>query len=526
MRQIKDRVPVAVLLETALARTGYDAVLLAEYLGQRKLANLHKLIERARVADQGGSLDFDGFITQLSQFIAQQPKEALAATAAETSNVIRLMTIHQAKGLEFPLVVVPDLDRNLVQRTPPAAFDAELGPLVSYALDEDERPTTGMTLYMARERAAELEERKRLLYVACTRAADHLILSSSLESCDEPASDWMKLLAARFNLSTGELREPLPPGYETPPIRVSLGPPAGESRSNGKSRGPDLLEMLADAHHLADAGALADVTHVGPLFPDRSARRQFSVSRLSGQIVPPVEAVDENERTGDGELGASMARAETEIGAAGEPLTNDAANGDARGLGLLVHDVLARIDFADPTTVAKIPQLCELLAPQYVDQMELEKNAAATARDLVGRLLKSPRGRAMATAADVHRELEFLLTWPAEYYLRGFIDCLYRDGDGWHLIDYKTNDVSAAGCREAARQYEMQLYVYALAAERALGVAPVEVTLCFLRPGVEHTFAWNDAARRRAIEMVDAAIQRFTSDERPVSHAPSARGPG
>ena len=77
----------------------------------------------------------------------------------------------------------------------------------------------------------------------------------------------------------------------------------------------------------------------------------------------------------------------------------------------------------------------------------------------------------------VHREIEFLLAWPPDEptqttadYLQGYIDCLYQDADGkWHLIDYKTNDVSAAACRDAAARYEMQMYVYALAAERALG---------------------------------------------------------
>ncbi len=82
LRSIKDRVPIAALLNAALDRTGYDAILLAEFLGERKLANLHKLIERARLADQSGAIDLDGFITQLSQFIAREPKESLAAIAA------------------------------------------------------------------------------------------------------------------------------------------------------------------------------------------------------------------------------------------------------------------------------------------------------------------------------------------------------------------------------------------------------------------------------------------------------------
>src|SRR5207302_754790 len=60
LRTIKDRVPIAALLNDALDRTGYDAVLLTEFLGDRKLANLQKLVEQARAADRGGALDLDG----------------------------------------------------------------------------------------------------------------------------------------------------------------------------------------------------------------------------------------------------------------------------------------------------------------------------------------------------------------------------------------------------------------------------------------------------------------------------------
>ena len=128
LRAIKDRVPIATLLGEALDRTGYDAVLLAEFLGERKLANLHKLIERARAADHGGVIDLDGFITQLAAVHRPRPKESLAATLPEAADVIRLMTIHHAKGLEFPLVVVPDLDRPPQLRAPSAALASRARP--------------------------------------------------------------------------------------------------------------------------------------------------------------------------------------------------------------------------------------------------------------------------------------------------------------------------------------------------------------------------------------------------------------
>ncbi len=483
LRAIKDTVPIAALLGEALARTGYDAVLLAEFLGERKLANLQKLLEQARAADQGGVLDLDGFITQLAEFIAQPPKEPLASTSPESADVIRLMTIHRAKGLEFPLVVVPDLDRPPKLTGPAAALDADLGPLVRLPDDDDrDKSATGMSLFAARERGEELEERKRLLYVAITRAADYLILASSLEAHDKPVSDWMELIAERFDLHTGVPIVRLPSGYETP--RVQFAPePTAEQKLVGKSRGPDLIHVIEDARQLAAEGGGTIPIEVAPIPVDRAARQQFSFSRLTGQLV----------------------RSDWIRTAGRDPETTAI---DPRGLGTLVHAVLERIDFAAKS--AAIQHWCEQLAPEHVPLNTEE--AAAQACELIERFIRSPRAKQLSQATALHRETEFLLAWPPDRYIQGCIDCIYQDAKGeWHLVDYKTNDVSSAGVARAAQKYEMQMYVYALAAERTLDQPPVELAIHFLRPGTEQTFDWNDTARGRAIELIDQAITEFST---------------
>jgi ATP-dependent helicase/nuclease subunit A len=75
LREQKDRLPTAELINEVLARTGSDAILLAEFLGDRKLANLHKLIEQARSFDRTGIFSLADFLAQLSQFVADQPDE-------------------------------------------------------------------------------------------------------------------------------------------------------------------------------------------------------------------------------------------------------------------------------------------------------------------------------------------------------------------------------------------------------------------------------------------------------------------
>jgi ATP-dependent exoDNAse (exonuclease V) beta subunit len=430
----------------------------------------------------------------------------------EAANVIRLMTIHHAKGLEFPLVIVPDLDRQPLLRSPAAALHPDLGPLVPQPSDDDnEKITTGMSLYAAMERREELDERKRMLYVACTRAADCLILSTRLEAFDKPKSDWMNLFAERFHLENGNLIADLPDGYQTPQIRVTIDPQT-DHKPLGPLRGPDLLKLLDEVHELAAAGGAPIPREVAPIPVDRSAQHRFSFSRLTGQLLQT-----QFKSSAPGSAGGFAIDDNQEIEnprqSRGLSTESYATTGiDARSLGTLVHDVLERIDFAKP---AEIATWCEHLAPSYVIQNT--EHAARLASQMIERFVASPRGRELATAKAIHREIDFLLAWPPDapnsngQYIQGVIDCLYQDTAGkWHILDFKTNDVSAKGVSKTSQQYELQLQVYAIAIERTLNQSPTELVLHFLRPSVEHSIPWNDAARARSISQVNDLINKAT----------------
>jgi hypothetical protein len=302
-----------------------------------------------------------------------------------------------------------------------------------------------------------------------------------LEDFDRPKSDWMKLVAGRFNLHDGGLRAVLPAGYERPDVRV-VTEPHTDHKPVGRLRGPNLLRLLAEARELAEAGGGTLPPEVSEVPLDSAARQQFTVSQLTGKL----ERVDT--------LGILDNREES-TGVAG----------NARDFGRLVHELLSRIDWKGKHDIAA---WCELLGPQYVDIKD-----AARARELLERFATSARALELARARTLHREIEFLLSWPPGEsngegrFFRGFIDCLYEDPrGGWHLIDYKTNNVSATELAGVVKQYEMQIGLYALATERALGLAPIEVALYFLVPGVDHPLRWDDAARRRTIDQVNQAL--------------------
>ena len=172
------------MIQEALARTGYDAVLLAEFLGERKLANLRKLIDQARSFDQSGMFTLADFITQLSEFIARQPDEPLAAThpeigrrgAADDASI-------SPRGWSFRWSSFPTWTGRAAARRA-GRLHAAIGP-------DDERGPDGQasaatSCYRLSESDQEEAELVRLLYVATTRAADYLILSSGLERRARP----------------------------------------------------------------------------------------------------------------------------------------------------------------------------------------------------------------------------------------------------------------------------------------------------------------------------------------------------
>jgi ATP-dependent helicase/nuclease subunit A len=204
-RRAKDRLSIAGLLNQVFADSGYDAATQFEFLGDRKLANLWKLVDLARTFDRSGLFGLAEFIARLGELVRSQPREEQAATQPENADVVRLMSIHQAKGLEFPVVFVVDLAAATGSRHLAVAhWDARLGCVVRPPAEEP--PPFGdfaWRLWQAGESIAEWREELRTLYVATTRARDYLVLSASVRADYRPDGAWMRLLSERFNLRSG-----------------------------------------------------------------------------------------------------------------------------------------------------------------------------------------------------------------------------------------------------------------------------------------------------------------------------------
>ncbi len=492
-RSLKDRLPIARLLGEVLADSGYDGAVQFEFLGDRKLANLWKLLEMARAFDRGGLFGLAEFIQRLGDLVSSQPREEQAATQPESADVVRLMTIHQAKGLEFPVVILPDLAaRTGGGGQPVALWDARLGCVARPPADEDPAPFPdfGHRLWRAHEAVDEWHEDLRTLYVACTRAQDYLVLSASLSESASPETPWMLALAERFDPRSGAcLADDVPPD-RVPRVRVtdllaaSLPSPTSSqgARVSDRARAPLLGKGEAS---------------VEPVPARVAGKRIFTVAELErflkrpkgrGRSASPLRAADVA-RQFDREDGADRrewARPGDEFGAREE----EASARPAR-------DVLSVWDFRDPEGWRM------LFAARG-------REDGAAAEEILARFAASPTRAALALARTRQRDVEFLLDVPAggglfggseRVAVRGVIDCVWEDAAGGrHLLAFSAG--APATGRRAKGAIPLGLALAACAVRRQFGAWPADVRLYDLPTGKVVEVPGDDPGHEAALSAV------------------------
>ncbi|MFQ4138542.1 UvrD-helicase domain-containing protein [Nodosilinea sp. PGN35] len=165
------------LLQLGDRLTGYTAVIANLPGADRRLADWQGFGELVRSLE-AGSFDVLAVIRRLQRLQAAEVEVLRPALAG--GNAVSLMTIHGSKGLEWPVVIVPDLTRQSPPDSPLVRFDPELGVAIKLEDDEGERQKSALYILLEqRKKANDSEESKRVLYVALTRARDRLILTAA-----------------------------------------------------------------------------------------------------------------------------------------------------------------------------------------------------------------------------------------------------------------------------------------------------------------------------------------------------------
>ena len=435
------RVSLERLCELVVSEHDYDLAVLARWDGQRRYANLRKLMRLARSYEELRGRDLEGFLHFIADQEAAGAAQLEAVSEEEGAGAVRLLTIHAAKGLEFKVVVVADAGR---ERAGPDASEEYLPPS-----------------------DAEDEERLRLYYVAMTRAIDRLIVSGAV----------------------GE-------GRETP-IRWILGrlDCEAELRDGGEQfeleRGDATFLVRIDRQTEAEAAAEDDVTHVGEdgqlaLFdqlPTAPAVRGYRLPELAPVPQPPLHRVRRLSYSALALFERCSYRYYAERLAGLRERRPQAVEGGGGLAATEIGDAVHRL--------LELPGLdLELVREWY---------PAATVEELqrVGELVTAYRESELAARAEGARaELAFAFEHDGVL-VHGRFDLYRRDGDRALVVDYKTNVIGEHDPAEVVEtEYTLQRLVYALACFRA-GAQEVEVVYAFLeRPDapVSTVFAAGDVA--------------------------------
>lgn len=274
------------LLRFAVAKSEYETVVAATFDGAQRLANVQRLFTLAERFEGSGAHLIRDFVRYVEEFEAIGSRES-EGQIDEATNAVRLMTIHQAKGLEFPVVIIPDLQRSAKPPDNWVLLDRQRG-LTLKVPDGRGKLVAGFT-YNSFERRHALREQfesMRLLYVAATRAQDRLILSGTTKDLDKLGlkSDtwlnwiWQSLeLPAQTRTGIIDLRDD---STTTLQLRLTLNI-ADEQRAETGEQKPSVEETRASQF----AKDTESISETFPLLravePERDrAVHRFSVTQL------------------------------------------------------------------------------------------------------------------------------------------------------------------------------------------------------------------------------------------------------
>jgi ATP-dependent exoDNAse (exonuclease V) beta subunit len=442
--------PASAILETLLRETGAREVLAARAGGLQSLANLGKLVRELR------RLQAETTFSQVIEMLGILDKEELAESESrimeERSDSVRILTIHKAKGLDFPIVLAAGLGgaRNPGQKS----FLADPRQMKTYGVTavsrESRLQSAGWHQLQERDRKRENAELTRLLYVALTRARDHLVISTHTGwRWAEHEKKWVpEYRRSRLSPIWERLAElSLTDGLAQVLDTGNLDVPVGIARPAGPQAPDDIAERLHREY--------ADVIR----FRDQTPRSR------------DIRVPSGFHATADDTAEANLA---------------GAARGRAVRLGLAFHDAMDALDFCQVASIAESSR--EAAGRHNLGRSEArlleEMVRISFESELMGRVrrVKESRGK-------VIRELPFIRRLGAPGVLApiesGKIDLLFEEAGEWVIVDYKT-DLIPAGMVESkgffSRRYSGQIQAYERAL-RALGLRIKSAYLLLARTG-------------------------------------------
>ncbi|MBI4211534.1 MAG: PD-(D/E)XK nuclease family protein, partial [Deltaproteobacteria bacterium] len=465
--RVKEHLHPSELVRFILKETGYEVICQAIDPAGGKVANLEKFIGLACDLEREIQVTLPAFVEFIQNLIRRGARMGDAPVIDDLNSEVKIMTVHAAKGLEFPVVVLPDLIRQPSNATEPWCFVRGRG--VSFKQRDPKFPFAPLvapetfTELRKQDECEEEAESRRLLYVAMTRARDHLVLPIHPEHPTK--GRWHRWITPHLEK------------VETITVNEVKG--LTPERRLGGGASPELAEGLGEGF------PLPRLSPKSGLVPSRS--NTVTVSQLESFDRCPQEYYLKYQLLLPS--GVLLAKHPERLSAPVKgSILHNALLMLAKNKTAHVHDLIAAE--------------CQALGISCDD---------ATIHELAAPLqsfMKSP------LFDDFHQgqhELRFDAI-VEDRLITGKIDWLRQGKTGYEIVDFKTDRIDG-GCEERAKNYELQMTTYALAIEMALGVSIERTILYFLHPQKTFEMAMSDGRRDEGRKKIAAILNRIAAKD-------------
>ncbi len=494
-----------------LIDTGFYYYVGAAPGGKQRQANLRILLERAQQFQNTSLRGLFNFIQFVDQLQDSGNDLGTAKILGENDNVVRIMSIHKSKGLEFPVVIVAGMGKqfNLRDTSAPILLHKDLGIGPRYVNPDlrGYRDTIARLALKSQIKLESLAEEMRILYVACTRPKDKLILVGSVRNMARTAQKWAQDISA-FNLarakntldwvcpvimrhSDGEALREL--------AAVSWGEDqVFEDDSRWQVTIWDRLQLEPETCHLKVTQEdfekwLQDVVSQDGTGDDGciASRFNWQYSHKDASQIPSKLSVTQLKQLQAKDLDSIRTRAASLVPspkfmAEKKPLT-------AAQKGTVMHFVLQHLDFQRVSDVGEIQEQIDKMVKK---ELLLDEEAAAASARKIWSFFASNLGQRVLKAPKVYREVPFNLVRKAcevidgltqceeDVLIQGVIDLYFVEGDELVLVDYKTDYICGENTKhDVLEKYRTQLLLYKEALERIQGKRVKESYLYLLSIG-------------------------------------------
>jgi ATP-dependent helicase/nuclease subunit A len=419
--------------------------------GEQAVANLDKLKQQVETLGREGLTTLKEAVRQLQERVLDVREEGESVLAEETVDAVRIMSIHKAKGLEFPVVILAGCHAGIDGRqgkTAEVLFDWSSGLSGVRVGPYWDMPG----LYIAEKmRLRSEEEHKRVLYVAMTRPRDHLVISCA------PA---LRRSSGSFSAMIGQTL-----GLEVDAVSACQRMPVGSAELEIEL----VVENLAAPGRLESAANRAGKKRNWRPFLDRWTRRHhaFEIASRSPVFLTPT-LLKQREQ----ELSEAPEAIEPKAGASTPPLI----------LGDLAHKFLRDWNFDDDPSAFRAPLKAFVLRALAHEQRQPLPAIQRELEEILAPFFGSKVYAELGAARILGREVPLLLPWDGNI-MEGVIDLIFERNGLLYLADYKTDRVSPADLARHARVYHQQAEIYTRGAQEGLRRSVAAFKLIFLRLG-------------------------------------------